>query len=64
MPSAIHLEKPSPIPVSPALAGGFFTISATWEAQVSVGCVLAFSLYDAAKASPNPGLSRQVSERR
>ena len=30
------LPQPGMEPVSPALAGGFFTISATWEAQVSV----------------------------
>ena len=30
------LSQPGMEPVSPALAGGFFTISATWEAQVSV----------------------------
>jgi len=31
----IKLESPAS-PASPALAGGFFTTSASWEAQISV----------------------------
>ena len=32
------LLKPGIKPVSPALAGGFFTTSATWEPQLSLCC--------------------------
>ena len=30
-------------PVSPALAGGFFTIGATWEADIAVAVVILIS---------------------